>query len=149
MLCALGCTHVDPHRALAHCRATLMAADALPSSHVGPAAEHLEMARRHHDLAVAQLERGDDGAAHLSLVRAEADAQLALALASEHPARAAAQDAQDHLQAINDAQQGAPHAPASALEREVEAPAGATHATPPTAYPPTDVMLPDPYPPTR
>jgi uncharacterized protein YqfA (UPF0365 family) len=78
--------------------AAIRAAQELGAAGVPAAALHLQMAEQGVEQASHLMQNGDNHGATFALMRAEADAELAQALAREAPARAQAHDALDKVQ---------------------------------------------------
>ncbi|MFO0760156.1 MAG: DUF4398 domain-containing protein [Byssovorax sp.] len=80
--------------------ASLSAAEALGAENSSQAQLHLQLAREQLDKGKKLLAAGDSEEAQLLLMRADADAQLAQALAKENTAEAAAQQLRDQVTAL-------------------------------------------------
>lgn len=117
--------HLAHHTQLAQTQATIGAAAALQPRAGTPAAEALARAEALAHQAQQQLQQGEAREAHLALLRAEADARLALALGHEAPARARAQDSEDHVQALHEAATDVLVTPAALEEHRLPHPTGA------------------------
>ena len=89
-----------PTEALVDSQVSIRAAEEAGAVQVPDAARHLELAKEQTREARELLDDGKREAAALYLQRAEADAELAVALAREAPARAEAQRAKDQVQAL-------------------------------------------------
>lgn len=85
-----GVQHVPPTKQLVDSEVSIRQAEAAGAETVPDAAQHLQWAREQASEARRLLERNERDKAALFLRRAEADAELALALAREAPARAEA-----------------------------------------------------------
>ncbi|WNG61233.1 DUF4398 domain-containing protein [Archangium gephyra] len=88
-----GCAGVQqapPTKQLVDSEVSIRQAEAAGAESVADAAQHLQWAREQASEARRLLERNERDKAALFLKRAEADAELALALAREAPARAEA-----------------------------------------------------------
>src|SRR5690349_6921623 len=91
-----GCaTSRAPLDKMADARGEIRAAEQLDADHVSTAASYLAMARAEEDRGRRLINGGQHRRAAVVLERARADAELALALATEIPARAEAQRAID------------------------------------------------------
>lgn len=88
--CAAGPRVVVPPEQLVDSEVTIRQAEEAGAKQVPDAAQHLQWAREQTNQARRLLEKNERDKAALFLKRAEADAQLALALAREAPARAEA-----------------------------------------------------------
>lgn len=86
--------------ALVDSEVSIRAAEEAGAAQVPGAARHLELAKQQTREARELMERGEHDQAALYLQRAEADAELAAALAREAPARAEAQRAKEQAQAL-------------------------------------------------
>lgn len=80
---------------------TIAAADGAGASRIPQGQLHLQLARREYSNARMLMNRGDAAQADASLLRAQADAQLALSLAQEATAQAEAQQMLDRIRAIS------------------------------------------------
>lgn len=97
----LGCATAGvPQERLTASQGALRAAEAVGADKVPPAALHLQLAREQIDKAQEQIKAGHNAHADMTLQRAEADAELSIALAHEAPLREQAQQAMDKLQAL-------------------------------------------------
>src|SRR3954468_8537371 len=98
---ATACASIPaPQERLVASQAAIRAAEEVGANDVPAAALHLQLAREQTDNAKKLMQQGDNHRAEYSLLRAEADAELALQLAKEAPARAEAQAALDKVQAL-------------------------------------------------
>ncbi len=79
---------------------SIRAAEEAGAPQVPDAARHLDLAKEQTRQARALLDDGKRDEAALYLQRAEADAELAVALARQEPARAEAQRAKEQVQAL-------------------------------------------------
>lgn len=79
---------------------SIRAAEEAGAAQVPRAARHLQLAKDQTRDGRELMERGDHDQAALYLQRAEADAELAAALARQEPARAEAQRAKQQVQAL-------------------------------------------------
>src|SRR5262245_26641600 len=86
LLLPLGCANARPPLETKWARATIGEATSLGAGKVPTARQHLQRAAEQLELA-QQLDRKDDPRAVLTFERAQADADLALALAKEAAAR--------------------------------------------------------------
>ncbi|MEQ9500247.1 MAG: DUF4398 domain-containing protein [Deltaproteobacteria bacterium] len=82
--------------------ATIRSAEALDAGEQPEAALHLELARRGYDDAEKLMEDGDHAAATKQLERAEADAELAVALAKANTARTEATRELDRVRELKE-----------------------------------------------
>ena len=89
-----------PTEALVDSQVSIRAAEEAGAIQVPDAARHLELAKEQTREARELLDDGKREEAALYLQRAEADAELAVALAREAPARAEAQRAKEQVQAL-------------------------------------------------
>lgn len=89
-----------PHTGPAASRTILHQAHVLGACDVPQAATHVRMADEALEQASRLVQNDDNRRATYALMRAEADATLALALAREAPARAEAHDALDQVQSF-------------------------------------------------
>lgn len=107
MLCAAvlaglaGCaTSRAPLNQMADARGEIRAAEQLDADHVSSAATYLSLAREEEDRGRRLINSGQQRRAAFVLERAQADAELALALATEIPARAEAERAIDRVKQL-------------------------------------------------
>jgi hypothetical protein len=108
MLCAAavlagltGCaTARAPLNKLADARGEIRAAEQLDADHVSTAANYLALAREEEDRGRRLLNSGQHRRASFVLERAQADAELALSLATEIPARADAERAIERVKQL-------------------------------------------------
>jgi hypothetical protein len=84
---AWGCAH-KPTEELTNAKASLIAAQELGADRNDASQTYLFLARRQTEQANKLMEDGDNRGAKLMLERAQADADLALALSREDPLRA-------------------------------------------------------------
>jgi hypothetical protein len=75
------------------------------SGRVPPAALHLQLAKEQEEQAKKLLSKGDKKRAEVMLIRSQADAEVALAMAREAPARAEAQRALDRVKQLEQSAQ--------------------------------------------
>ena len=80
---------------------TIAAADGAGASRIPQGQLHLQLARREYSTARSLMNQGDAAQADASLLRAQADAKLALSLAQEATAQAEAQQMLDRIRAIS------------------------------------------------
>jgi len=113
-----------PHDRMASSEASIRAANEAGADRIPQGALELKLAQEEVEKAKALMRDGDNGPAAFMLLRAQADAELALALAHEEKTRLEAQQALDKLRAIG----GGPS------ETRGSAPAGAS--PPPSTVPP-------------
>ncbi|WP_394837187.1 DUF4398 domain-containing protein [Pendulispora rubella] len=96
-----GCgSYPAPNGRLADSQASVRAAQEVGAQNNPQAALHLKLAQEQIDQAKALINDGDNKRAEFVLLRAEADAELAVALARESTARAEAQQALDELKSL-------------------------------------------------
>ena len=88
-----------PHEREASSQAAIRTAREMDAEQVPQAALHLKLAQEQFDKGKALMKDGDNGRASYVLMRAQADAELALALASENRTRMEAQVLVDRLRA--------------------------------------------------
>jgi len=80
-----------PHEREASSEAAIRAANEVGAAQVPQAALHLKLAQEQLDRGKAQMKNGDNNEAAYTLLRAQSDAELALALARENKTRTEAQ----------------------------------------------------------
>jgi hypothetical protein len=134
-----------PHERQAQSEAAVRGAREIGAERVPQAALHLKLAEEGVARGKAQIRDGDNRDADYTLMRAQADADLALALTRESRARLEAQQAADKLRTIgagSNAVGGGPSDPAkrAAPPTDPTPPAspGVAPASPQTATPPKD-----------
>ena len=104
-LLGASCASVPaPHARVASAQSALRAAEEVGAARVPSAALHLQLAREEIVEAQKFMDKGLNARAEMVLKRAEADADLSLALAHEAPMRIEAQDAIDRLNRLQDPQ---------------------------------------------
>jgi hypothetical protein len=98
---ALGCATAPPRPSaiLEHNQASLRAAEEVGAQNVPEAKLHLQLAREQTDVARRMAANGDERS-ELVLARADADAELAIALTRENTMRIAALHAAEDLRAV-------------------------------------------------
>jgi hypothetical protein len=97
----VGCAGTPvPHERVASSAAAIRAAQEVGAANQPQAELHLKLARDQAERAKALIESGDNERAVLVLMRAEADAELAIVLAKESTARAEAQQAMAQVQTL-------------------------------------------------
>lgn len=89
-----------PHEREASSEASIRAANEVGAAQVPQAALHLKLAQEQLDKAKAQMNNGDNQDAAYTLLRAQADAELALALARENKTRTDAQQVIDKVHGL-------------------------------------------------
>lgn len=90
----VGCVRAPlPEQELVRAEASILSAERMGASGVQDASVHLQLAREETARARELIDRGHTQRAKGLLLRAEADAELAIALAQEAPMRAQAEDA--------------------------------------------------------
>ncbi len=107
-----------PHERVASSEASIRGAREVGAEQIPQGALELKLAQEELERAKAQMRAGDNSAASFTLLRSQADAELALALAREAKTRAEAQVAIDKLRPVG----GGPQTPT---------PQTPTHQTPP------------------
>jgi hypothetical protein len=95
-----GCAESVPTERIVNAEAAIKAADEVGAAKVPGAADYLRLARQEADQAQARIDAGDDKAANGLLVRARADAELALAKAHEAPLVKEAKQARARVEAM-------------------------------------------------
>lgn len=94
LVALLGCASTPvPADRMAQSQASLRAAEEVGAKNVPPAALHLQLAQEQMEQGKQLIKNGDNERARFVLLRAEADAELAVALAREQSMRDAAQKA--------------------------------------------------------
>ena len=87
-LSLVGCASAPaPLKEVADSGAAIRSADEMGARDVPAAALHLQLAREHYDRARTLVKDDEPTQARYALMRAEADAEVALALAKEHRAK--------------------------------------------------------------
>jgi len=99
LLFACAGTLVNSER-LAATEGAIRAAHEMGAEKVPPASLHLQLARDQEEQARKLLSKGEKKRAEVLLIRSQADAELALALAREVPARTQAQQALDRVKQL-------------------------------------------------
>jgi hypothetical protein len=89
-----------PHEREASSEASIRAANEVGAAQVPQAALHLKLAQEQLEKAKAQMKDGDNNDAAYTLLRAQADAELALSLARENKTRTEAQQVIDRARAF-------------------------------------------------
>ncbi len=87
--------------------APIRAAEEMGATQVPQAALNLKLAREEQDKAKEFIKNGDKSRADMMLLRAQADAELALALAKEAPLAAEAKKASEEVRALRQSNQQA------------------------------------------
>jgi hypothetical protein len=96
-----GCASAPPPvERMESSTAAIRAAEEVGAPRVPQAALHLQLAKEQSDHAKAVVANGDREQAEGLLMRAEADAELAVALAREDAARSEARQAMDQIRAL-------------------------------------------------
>jgi hypothetical protein len=111
-----------PYERVASSEAAIRAAREVGSEQVPQASLHLKLAEESVQKAKAQIRDGDNNAAAFTLLRAQADAELALALARENKTRADAQLVIEKARAIGGGPSDANKAPPAASPSQPPAP---------------------------
>ncbi|HWL88250.1 MAG TPA: DUF4398 domain-containing protein [Polyangiaceae bacterium] len=97
----VGCgSYAPPNESLVNSQASVRAAQEVGAQNNPQAALHLKLAQEQVDQARQLMGDGDNKRAEFVLLRAQADAELAVALAREASARGEAQQAQDELKSL-------------------------------------------------
>jgi hypothetical protein len=89
-----------PHDKVASSAAAIRSADEVGAGGVPQASLYLQMARDEYEQGRTQMRNGDNHAATQSLMKSQADAELALAAAREAKTRASAQQAVARVQSL-------------------------------------------------
>jgi hypothetical protein len=89
-----------PHEREASSEAAIRAAKEVGATQVPQASLHLKLAQEQLDKGKAQMKNGDNDEAAYTLLRAQADAELSLALARESKTRIDAQQVMDKVRAL-------------------------------------------------
>jgi len=89
-----------PHERAASSEASIRAANEVGAAQVPQAALHLKLAQEQLEKAKAQMKNGDNNDAAYTLLRAQADAELALSLARENKTRTDAQQVIDRARVL-------------------------------------------------
>jgi hypothetical protein len=112
MIGLAACASVPPpHERHASSQAAIRAATEMNAERVPQAALHLKLAQEQFDKGKALMDDGDNRRATFMLMRAKADAELALSLARENKTRAEAQVLVDKLRAARGLPQSAMEQP--------------------------------------
>ncbi len=104
-----------PHDRQASSEAAIRAAKEIGAAQVPQAALHLKFAQEWLDKAKAQMREGDNAEASYTLLRAQADAELALALARENKTSTDAQAILERVRALRAEHSGAAVQPKPAV----------------------------------
>ena len=97
----IGCVRAPlPEQEMVRAEASILSAERLGAGGVDDAAIHLQLAREETARARELIDSGDHQRAKGMLLRAEADAELAIALAQEVPLRSQAEDAVRRARAL-------------------------------------------------
>jgi len=97
-----ACASVPPpHEREAASQASIRAATEVGAEQVPQASLHLKLAQEELDKGKSQMKDGDNQAASYTLLRAQADAELALALAHENKTRTDAQQIIDRARGLS------------------------------------------------
>jgi hypothetical protein len=100
LLIAGGCAAGVSNEKVAATDSSIRAAEELGAPRVPQAALHLQLAKEENDRAEEFVKQGDTKHAEGQLMRAQADAELALALAREAPMQVEAQQEADKARAL-------------------------------------------------
>ena len=112
-----------PHERVATSEAAIRGAREVGSEQIPQAALHLKLAEENVQKAKALMKDGDNQVAAFVLLRAQADAELALALARENKTKSDAQVVIEKTRAIGGGPVEAPRAPAPAAPSQPPTPA--------------------------
>ena len=97
----IGCAGAPvPHERMASSAAAIRAAEEVGAKNQPQAELYLKLARDELERANALIQNGENELARLVLMRAEADAELSIALSKEAVARAQAQQAMAQVQSL-------------------------------------------------
>lgn len=99
-LVSTGCAAGVSNEKIAATDSSIRAAEELGAPRVPQAALHLQLAKEENEHAQKFIKDGDTSHAEGQLLRAQADAELALALAREAPMQAEAQQQADKARAL-------------------------------------------------
>jgi hypothetical protein len=97
MLGTIGCATTPPTAELVDSKVAIRQAREAGAAQDPAAQKHLAIAVEQDRLAQQLIDQGDEEGAQLALMRSAADAELALVLARETPARDGARDARERL----------------------------------------------------
>lgn len=97
LVAGCGGSYPPPTQRMADSESAVRAAQEVGGQNEPQAALHLKLAQEQIDQAKALMADGDNQRADFVLMRADADAELAVALARQATARQQAKDAQDQL----------------------------------------------------
>lgn len=100
LMFAAGCAESVPTEKVAATDSSIRAAEEVGAHHVPQAALHLQLAKEENGQAQKLIKDGDAKHAEGQLLRAQADAELALALAREAPMQAEAQQEADKARSL-------------------------------------------------
>jgi hypothetical protein len=101
LLVGVGCAGAPvPHERMASSLAAIRAAEEVGGANLPQAQLHLKLARDQVETAKSLIRDGENERAKIVLMRAESDAELALALAKESVARNEAQQAMAQVQML-------------------------------------------------
>jgi len=95
-----------PQERVASSRSAIRAAEEMGADKVPAAALHLQLAREQSHQAEKLIKEKENLRASYVLMRAEADAELAIAMAREQPERTQAQEALERVQSLRQATEG-------------------------------------------
>jgi hypothetical protein len=99
----MGCgSYPAPQQKMVSAEASIRGAQEVGAARVPQAQLHLKLAQEQVDKAKALMADGDNKRAEMLLLRAQADAELALALAKEDAAKTDAQQSMDQVKALQD-----------------------------------------------
>src|SRR6185503_11651703 len=89
-----------PHESMAASESSIRAAEEVGASEVPTAALHLQLAKEQTEKAQEMIKAGDNDRAKYVLMRAQADAELAITLSKEDTARTDAEQAMAQVRAL-------------------------------------------------
>jgi Domain of unknown function (DUF4398) len=99
----VGCgSYPAPTQKMVSAEGAIRAAQEVGASKVPQAQLHVKLAQEQVDKAKALMQDGDNKRAEMMLMRAQADAELALSLSKEETSRAEAQQAMDQVKTLQD-----------------------------------------------
>jgi hypothetical protein len=98
-----GCgSYPAPTQKMVSAEAAVRAAQEVGAAKVPQAQLHVKLAQEQVDKAKALMQDGDNKRAEMMLIRAQSDAELALALSKEESAKTEAQTAMDQVKALQE-----------------------------------------------
>ena len=105
---ACGSSTVAPHDTLAASEGTIRAAEEVGAKDVPTAALHVQLAKEETDKARIMMKAGNNDRAKFMLMRAQADAELAITLSKEDAATEEASLAMEQVRALQSGKQVIP-----------------------------------------